>query len=211
MPVRSPSAAWANSMSEVLRDEQLKDCHSWAVPNVTPPRTPEAVKTERRSAEQGYRDGFERGRDEGRAAGEGEMQQVVARLMRLLTALQAPLAELDRQVEDELLALAMAVARQVIGHEPAAGPERVAAAIRGGLAALPAASRALTIHLHPEDHALVAETLQLDGDPPPRMVVDATITHGGCRIETADSIVDATVETRLATVIAGLLKGEAGG
>jgi len=198
-------------MSEVLRDAQTGDVRSWTAPNVAPPTPQVTAATERRNADQGYRDGFERGLNEAHAAGAGEIQQVVMRFGQLIESLQAPFAELDHQVSDQLLALTLTVAGQVIGDEPTVSAERITHAIHAGLAELPAANRPLTIHLHPDDHALVAQSLMLDGDPPPRMVDDPSITRGGCRVKAVDSIVDATVETRLASIAATLLEGQPDG
>ncbi|MGZ5030386.1 MAG: FliH/SctL family protein, partial [Methylobacter sp.] len=81
--------------------------------------------------------------------------------------------------------------------------------VREAIHVLPLASQKITLKLHPEDAELVRSALALDEMSPSWGIVeDPLITRGGCEVDTDISHVDATVEHRLAAVVATLLGGE---
>jgi len=154
--------------------------------------------------------GFEQGRQEGLAAAREQVLAQLAILQQLMQTLATPLAELDEQVEKELVTLAMTVARQVIYRELKTDPELVVAAVRKALAVLPAGLRDVRLHLHPDDAQLVRELLPAGQEENGWQIVEDVVhDRGGCRISTQNSVVDATLESRLTRVIAAVL-GESG-
>jgi len=67
----------------------------------------------------------------------------------------------------------------------------------------------ISLKLHPEDAELVRSALALDEMSPSWGIVeDPLITRGGCEVDTDISHIDATVDHRLAAVIATLFGGE---
>lgn len=211
------------SSSKVISSENLTAYERWELPDVQGPGTrrsrvdevdPSAVKP--LTAEQleqirrdAQREGFETGRKEGLAAGQKEVRATVQRLTQIITAFTAPLEEVDATVEQELVTLAIAIARQIIRRELKTDPGQVVGVVREALAALPAATRRVTIHLHPDDAALVREALAAGmEDTGWRIAEDALLTRGGCRIHAEHSHIDATVEKRIAAIVAQLLGGE---
>lgn len=164
--------------------------------------------------EQGHREGFAKGFEKGHQAGseaaDAEARPRIERLGQLLHALAEPLQSLDDAVEESLVHLAIAIARQLVRRELKADPGQVVAVIREALSALPVSSRNVRLYLHPEDAHLVRETLTLDTQESPswEMLEDPMLTRGGCRVESDSSRIDASVEGRIASVIAHVLGGE---
>lgn len=155
--------------------------------------------------DKGYEDGFRRGRE----AGEQKLQEAVARFRALAAALAEPVRFLDGEVEQTLVALSMAVARQLVYGTLHHHPERVLEAVRQALSALPWTARNLRIHVNPRDAALVREAMPLGRNERPwTLLEDSSLARGGCRVESADSRIDAGVETRLKAVIARVLGRE---
>jgi flagellar assembly protein FliH len=127
----------------------------------------------------------------------------------MLTLLAEPLQALDDGMEQELVALAMAAAKLIVRRELKTDPAQVLAAVREAMGALPAASRNVRLHLHPEDAALVRETLKVsEGEQTWRIVEDPVIARGGCKVITDTSLIDASVEARLLAITAAVLGGE---
>jgi flagellar assembly protein FliH len=154
-------------------------------------------------------DGFRAGYADGIEAGRRELDARLAQLDVLIGSLASPLDQVDEQVEQELVALAMAVARHLVRREIKTEPGQIVAVVREALAALPSASRHVELRLHPEDASLVREALKLaDGERPWRIVEDPVLTRGGCKISSDIAQVDATLESRLNAVIASVLGGE---
>lgn len=162
---------------------------------------------------QGKKDGFQQGFDEGSKKGYEEnlhlLQKQTAELVSLLESLSEPFKNLDEEVEKELVDLAIAIATQVIRREIKLDPGQVAAAVKEAINVLPVASQKISLNLHPEDAELVRSALALDEMSPVwKVIEDPLITRGGCKVNTEVSHVDATVEHRLAAVIATVLGGD---
>lgn len=161
----------------------------------------------------GYDEGFNEGFNEGSSRGYQEnvqrLQNKAAEFSSLLAALSQPFRDLDAEVEKELVKLAIAVATQIIRREIKMDPGQVIAAVREAINVLPLSSQKINLHLHPEDAELVRSALSLDEMSPAwRIVENPLITRGGCKVDTEVSHIDATVENRLAAVIATLFGGE---
>jgi flagellar assembly protein FliH len=123
--------------------------------------------------------------------------------------LEQPLADLDPEVEEQLVALAVAVARQIVRRELHISRGEIIPVVREALTNLPGARRNLRIILHPNDVPLVRASLgSKESEHDARLEEDPTITPGGCRIETDTSRIDATIEHRINRVIANLMGGE---
>lgn len=168
---------------------------------------------------QGQKDGFQQGYDQGYEQGSKQgyeekiqlLEQQAAQFSSLMTALSEPFKKLDEEVEKELVKLSIAVATQIIRREIKLDPGQIVAAVKQAINVLPLSAQKTTLYLHPEDAELVRSALSLDDISPVWTVIeDPLITRGGCKVDTDVSHVDASVENRLAAVIANLLGGERG-
>jgi flagellar assembly protein FliH len=149
-----------------------------------------------------YEEAWQNGHAEGFKAGEQAVLQRAARYDELLHALCKPFDQLDNSVEKQLVELAIAVVKQLFRREIKIDPSHVIGVVREAIQLLPVASRTVQVHLHPDDAALVRETLSpAEGEPAWSIVEDPLITHGGCKVTTENSQVDATAEARLQAVI----------
>ncbi|MEY4720116.1 MAG: hypothetical protein RL563_2734 [Pseudomonadota bacterium] len=159
--------------------------------------------------EAGHAEGLEAGKVQGYEDGQERLQKQVTEFAGLMETLSDPLKQLDQAIEDELVHLALAVASQIVRREIKWHPDEIVAVVRHAISALPLASQKVTLNLHPEDAELVRAVLKLDENPPAwRLQENPLITRGGCTVETEFSSIDATVEKRLAALIATALGGE---
>jgi flagellar assembly protein FliH len=157
----------------------------------------------------GYHEGFQEGSRQGYEDNVQTLQKKTATFVSLLESLSQPFKELDAQVEKELVQLAIAIATQIIRREIKMDPGQVIAAVREAINVLPLSSQNIGLHLHPEDAELVRSALSLDDMSPAwRIVEDPLLTRGGCKVDTETSHIDASVENRLAAVIATLFGGD---
>lgn len=180
------------------------------------------------ATEKGYAEGLKKGIAEGREQGRAEgveqgrqqaydetvatMQAQGERLRELMQSLTEPFAELDQQVEEQLVMLASLMAKHIVRRELRTDPAQVIATVKQAVAALPIATRNIQVLMHPEDAQLVRESMSLDQSSGEErrwyIVEDPTVTRGGCNIETEHSRIDVTVESRLGAIIAQVLGGE---
>ena len=147
--------------ARIVNGSQPQDCTAWVPPTMEPgvSRTAALTAAEtdviRRKAQA---DGYAAGRLEGLAAGRQEAQDAAARLALVLDSLSRPFAVLDAAVEQELVALAFALARQLVRRELKADPGQIVGIVRDALQSLPVATRDIKVHLNPEDAKLVRRT-----------------------------------------------------
>ncbi len=190
-------------------EEQAEEQEEEEEEALKPPTAEEIEEIQR----QAWNEGYEDGRKAGLAAAEQEYAGRVEALDQVLREMARPLDELDDRVEEELVRLAMAVARQLVRREVRTDPGQIVGAIREAVALLPSANGDIRIELHPQDAALVRELLHLEnGDEPAwRLLEDPTLSRGGCRVHNATSRIDATLESRINRVIAEVLGDERAG
>ena len=156
-----------------------------------------------------FDEAWKKGHEEGVAAGQQAVQQRAARYDELLHALSRPFDRLDSSVEKQLVELVIAIVKQLFRREIKINPSHVIGVVREAIQLLPIASRTVQVHLHPDDAALVRETLApAEGEPAWTIVEDPLVTHGGCRVTTENSQIDATSEARLQAVINATLGDE---
>ena len=190
-----------SAASERMHDGSVEDVETHA--ELLRPMTAEQLESVQESARQ---EGFKRGREEGLQAGAEEAKRRAQEWAALLDGAARPLDELDRQVVDELMALALAVSRQIVRRELQIAPDEIVRVIREALAVLPSQTANVRVELHPQDAVLVRELMpEGEGERAWRMVEDPTVSRGGCRVLSDVSRVDATVERRLNQVIAAAL------
>jgi flagellar assembly protein FliH len=170
------------------------------------PLTAEQIEEIRQQA---YKEGFEQGRRDGLEAGQKEIDAGVQRLNQIMQALAEPLQAVDESVEEELITLAMAVARQILRREIQQDPQQVIAVVREAMSELPSAARNVRIYLHPDDAALVREafTTEEEETAPWKIAEDMVLTRGGCRIESDTSRIDASIEKRLNSIMVEMMGG----
>lgn len=197
---------------------------AWTLPVVEGPSiTPRQQQQQKPTVSQleqieraAYEEAYAKGHAAGLAAAKAEekpkldlLTQQIARLDAILNMLARPLAELDKDVENELLALATTLAKHVIRRELKLDPGQIIAVIRETVALLPIATRDIRVHLHPDDAALVREKLAApQAERAWTIIEDPVLTRGGCRVTTDTAQIDARVETRLAAVISAMLGEE---
>jgi flagellar assembly protein FliH len=218
------------SMSEIKRPlgtpsrpaAQAAAVERWSMPEVGGPivgrsrdekkGAPNTVDLLREALQESAARGYQAGLAKAQAESQVSLDGLAARVRQLdaiLELLGQPLAQLDTEVEKELLHLALAVGKQLARRELRIDPAQVIGIIRESLSQLPAAARDVRIHLHPEDAATVRERLaQPTNERAWTIVEDPTLTRGGCMVRTENSQIDVRLESRVNAVIANALGEE---
>jgi flagellar assembly protein FliH len=165
-------------------------------------QAPDQDDTERIKAinQQAYRQGY----DAGFAQGAARAQSEAARLAQLIETVSHETTGLEQRVAEDLVRLALTLARAMVREALAVRPEIVAAIVRDSVADVPPFSQGTRLRLHPEDVALLRSHLSQELGPDWVVVEDASILRGGCRIETSAGDIDATLQTRWQKLTAAL-------
>ncbi|HPR06791.1 MAG TPA: flagellar assembly protein FliH [Denitromonas sp.] len=138
-----------------------------------------------------HKDGYAAGYEEGTARGRMEALQLHTLVENLDTALK----QLDQDVAEDIVGLAIEMTAQMVKRSIAAHPENIVDLVREALQQLPQVRA--TIHIHPDDAALVREYIgEQMSHHEHRIYEDETFSRGGCIIEAEGATLDATVQTR---------------
>ena len=180
----------------------------WHAPSLGGAAAPDALALEQEQR-RGFDEGFAQGYQEGLRAAEQEMHQGVARIAALTESLRRPVAMLAQEVDDELVRLTLAIARQVIRRELRTDSDQIAAVVKEARASLASVQGMLRIGVHPDDAPLVRRMFSDEEELAGVQVLeDPNVSRGGCTLATDTSFVDATVETRIARLAVQLLGDE---
>lgn len=182
-----------------LLDNQ--DCVSWQPPLVAAGKNVQANASADELAAC-FEDARQRGLKEGRAQGEAEYRQRNQQLAALLTSLSQPLAEIDAAVETELAELAVLIGQQLCRQQLLVQPNQIVDIVHEGVSRLPLGNKPIRISLNPDDAAIIAASGAME--PSWQLSEDPAMARGGCEIHTDSSRIDASMETRLADLIAQL-------
>ncbi|MBY0484976.1 flagellar assembly protein FliH [Nitrosomonas sp.] len=175
-------------------------------PQISLPAEEEVAAIFQRAKEEGYAAGLQEGNAvgyaEGRQIAEIEVKAEVARVQALLSKLDQELHEMDQQVADSLLELAVTLAQKVVAQALKLKPELIIPIVQEAIRNLPNAMQHPRLFLHPEDAKLVLVHLndQLEQD---HLCIreDEQISRGGCRIEASGSEINGSLEVRWQRVL----------
>lgn len=160
--------------------------------------------------EQAWSEAWEKGYEEGRKAGKKDLDKELKRVGQVLKQLSAPLDDLDEQVEQELVELAVAIARQVIYRELRTDPGQIVAVVRESVEALPSSNTQIEVRLHPADAELLREEVGDAEDGRWTLIEDGSVERGGCVVSDHNSRVDSRLEQQVGRVVAEILGEQRG-
>ena len=153
----------------------------------------------------GRAQGLSEGHTEGVAAGLAAASAHAEQLRAIATSLPAALRRAESEVADALLTLALDIARQVVHRTLRTDPEWVLLLVQDLLHAEPALQGEPRLIMHPDDVALVKNSLGNELEAAGWQVrADESMARGGCRVHSASGELDASLETRWKNVTSAL-------
>ena len=147
--------------------------------------------------EEGYLAGQQTGYQAGYAEGAEKVTSEIKQLAALVASMSQALREVDQHIAQSLLELAIELAQQMVHQVLKVNPEILLPIVRDAIGGLPHFNPGAHLVLHPDDAEIVrshmGEQLTHSGW---KIFEDTKLAKGGVRIETANSQIDTTVETR---------------
>lgn len=153
----------------------------------------------------GERDGFHSGQVRARQEAEVALTAKLRSLEIVMEQLLEPIAQQDRELEQALVRLVEHVTKQVIQRELKDDSTQLQRILREALKLLPMGAENIRIHLNPQDFDLV-KALRDRHDERWKLLEDENLLPGGCRIESENSVIDASIETRLAQALTQIME-----
>ncbi|BBE51525.1 Flagellar assembly protein FliH [Ferriphaselus amnicola] len=202
-----------------MSNERLTAWQRWELPSFDVPKPvvePDSVPVVLPTAseledihQQSRNEGYQAGHAEGYQAGHAEGLQRAAedaeKLGNLMTTLEISLREADQALAQEVLDLALEVARQMLHQALTVQPELILGVIREAINTLPHFGQTAHLVLCPADAELVRTQM---GDQLShlgwKITEDTRIERGSCRVDTAQSQIDAGLDTRWRRIVSSL-------
>lgn len=152
----------------------------------------------------GEKSGFAQGEQAAADAARSRLEPLLESLRHLLTALEGLERRTCHDLEKELVHLALGVARKIVGREVQADAETVAGIVHDALSRVEHAER-ITIRMNPADMERLNELTPQFMESLPHagracFEADASISSGGCRVESDSGDIDARIEQRFKVV-----------
>jgi flagellar assembly protein FliH len=185
-------------MHDVLQEQQEQlEMGPPLPPPIEYPTVEELEAIREQARQEGYDEGHEAGHadaiEAGKLANKEELQQVRA----LADTFSSALQDADQLIANEVLDLALQLAKGMLKNALQVKPELILPIVRDAIEYLPVLQQPALLVLHPEDAAVVragiGEELDKGGW---RVVEDASVGRGGCKVDTASNQIDATAAAR---------------
>ena len=207
------------STTNVIPKENLLTYQRWELDTFektdkSDPNTDTSASAEAKSAEQeeeneiyrqakeeghvaGFQEGHTAGHLEGRQLAETEVKVEVDQIHSLLSALSKELNEIDQNVAQDLLALALDLSKKMISKALQVNPELIVPIVQEAMRHLPHTSHQPQLVLHPSDAELIRKHLSdQQSQTDWKICEDEQIEKGGCHIKTNGNEIDASTPTR---------------
>ncbi|TYK65610.1 flagellar assembly protein FliH [Colwellia echini] len=158
--------------------------------------------------EEGTVQGIEVGTEQGLTLGKEQIDEQAANLEKLIEQLHKPLADVDKNVEEQLLNLVLQLTEAVVLHEAKTNPDILMAAIATGIKSLPSSEAQTQICLNPSDIKLVEKQFGAKhiAEQGWRLLPAPQIPQGSCQIENSTSNIDLQMKARLKQVLEPFLQ-----
>jgi flagellar assembly protein FliH len=159
----------------------------------------EAQRREQQALEAGIR----KGEEEARRRFTAEIQEISRRVARSLEDLMAARGRMRRRMEEDVVKLAVAIAKRILHRELSVDPEALAGVVKAALERVDLRDVDL-LRAHPADAGMLQQALselplagkiQVDGDP--------SLARGSLILETRRGFLDASVATQLEEIDRG--------
>jgi flagellar assembly protein FliH len=197
---RAAIAAFEQQETEIRAAIAEQEAAEFGPPAPPPPEHPsqEEVDAIREQARlDGYQEGHAAGHADALADGKIAAAEELEHLRALAVNFSESLREADQLIANEVLELALQLAKGMLKNALRVKPELVLPIVREAIEYLPVLQQPAVLALNPEDAPLVragiGEELDKGGW---RVVEDGQIGRGGCKVDTASNQIDAQAAAR---------------
>jgi flagellar biosynthesis/type III secretory pathway protein FliH len=200
-------ARWEKYRSEKLSQRQMDAGQSDDPITIVDEARAEAERIRREA----FESGFAQGREKGLEQAESEVQSALAFLKKLAASLKEEEQRLLKQVEPEIIRLAVAVAEKIVGREVAADRDIVKRCVARAVEKIVEREK-LIVYVNPADLAVVLEyktdlTEMFDGIKNIEVVASENgVSPGGCTVETEFVKANGQIEAQVEEILQGLLE-----
>lgn len=171
----------------------------------------EAKRRAQQLEKEGYEQGYNQGLQDGYEAGREAMADTKERLEQLFQELQSIPRKVFQDYRNWFIETVLAVARQIVQNELSCRPELLIELMEALLGEAEK-DHAMTLYLNPDDIDAIEQNVAKIGGSNNRagaltVKAEPAMSRGGCRLESAMQLLDASIETRF-SLIREILSGQ---
>ncbi|CAN7251292.1 flagellar assembly protein FliH [Massilia sp. LjRoot122] len=177
------------------------------VPHMALPTIEELEAIREQARAEGYAEGLQEGRAAGHAegyadgarAGQIETEGELENLRAIAAGFSDAVVQADETIAHDVLELALRLARGMVRTAFDVRPELILPVVQEAIGYLPVLAQPATLTLNPEDAEIVRQAMGqelIKGGW--RIVDDAMMARGGCKVDTASNQIDAQAQARWA-------------
>ena len=173
----------------------------------------EEQSRENEARQLGFSDGYAQGHAQATLEGqrliaeyiETQGQDAARQFGQLFESTNEQIAQSQQVMAKGVLELACELARQVLRHELSVNPNALQPVIREALSVLAIDSKAAFVRLNPVDLDVLQDVVKQEFSGLALSVLSvASVTRGGCLVESSGTVVDGTIEKRWGRAVAKL-------
>jgi flagellar assembly protein FliH len=200
--VATEALAWRRVSSAEAITGEGQPAPSHLSQPASPDETPRAQDFEQR-LQDAQQIGFDAGHAAGRQSLTGEVEAMQVKFARGIGELTGLRLRSRREAEQDVVSLALAVARRILHRELTMAPEALLGLVKAALDKLEA-REVHQVRLAPEDAGMVRQFLEQLGLPQRvEVAADPSLGRGGVIIESSRGLLDASVDTQLSEIERG--------
>ncbi len=150
--------------------------------------------------QEGYQNGFSQGQQAGRAEMQQLIEQAIGNAQQLLRVTEEEIKEQLIAAEEQIVAIALAVARKIVAYEVSENPMVVLPLVKAALEKV-SDQEEVVIRVSMDDFEAVLQAKKdlqtmVGKEHALKIIVDGTIECGSCIIDTSYGTVDARIDTQ---------------
>ncbi|QEY58564.1 flagellar assembly protein FliH [Pseudomonas sp. C27(2019)] len=153
----------------------------------------------------GEKDGFHAGQLKAAQEAEVALASKVQTLENIMRELFEPIANQDQQLEEAMLELVLQISQQVIQRELKIDSSQIKQVVRESLKLLPIGSEAVRVYINPQDFEQI-KALRERHEESWKIIEDDELLPGGCRFESVNTQINASIETRIEHIATQILE-----
>lgn len=153
----------------------------------------------------GEKDGFHAGQLKAANEAAAVLASKVQALENMMREFFEPIATQDQQLEESMLDMIMQISRQVIQRELTIDSSQIKKVVRESLKLLPMGSESVRVYVNPQDFEQI-KALRERHEESWKIVEDDDLLPGGCRFESVNTQINASIETRIEHIATQILE-----
>lgn len=161
----------------------------------------------RKGTEQGKEKGTLQGKEKAYKETQFEIKNLQNRLQSIADSLFDPMESQQENIENIIVDMAVNYAQCLIEKELQHSPHALYDVVSKAVSSIPVGSQSIVVSLNSKDAELL-ESINVSNNEKWTIQCDETIKSGGCKVETKTSLIDYTIESRLADFIDVVNKGD---